>query len=154
MTFCFLCEARGAVSFLARAARVSELFSGRPCRCVISVERRNNVRYQLKANAVFTWKGAGSEFFRCEGFTRDLSITGAFILAPSQPPPDIVAELDIFLPPTHGEVPTTRIKAECRVMRIEPGSVTRGFAVSCSGFKFWPVYESKIHALSRTGQFV
>jgi PilZ domain len=105
-------------------------------------ERRKNVRYQVSANAVFSWKGAGHARLRAEGVTRDISPLGAFIRATSCPPVDAEIQVDIFVffPAVRGADPSIRIRAEAQVLRVDYSAdrSINGFSVSCSRFRFWP----------------
>ena len=106
------------------------------------MERRKNVRYQLSANAVFTWKGAGRASLRAEGLTRDIGPLGAFIISSSCPPVASAVQVDIFifLSGSRSAVPTIRIRAEAEVIRIDytESRAISGFCVSCARFRFWP----------------
>jgi hypothetical protein len=106
------------------------------------MDRRRYVRYQLSANAVFTWKGSGRAYLHAEGFTRDISPLGAFILSSSCPPVASAVQLDLFIFSSAkvGGPPSLRIRAEARVLRIEytERGTIQGFSVSCSRLRFWP----------------
>jgi len=106
------------------------------------MERRKNVRYQLSANAVFTWKGAGRASLRAEGLTRDIGPLGAFITCSSCPPVATAVQVDIFifLSGSQSAVPSLRIRAEAEVVRIDytETHAISGFCVSCARFRFWP----------------
>src|ERR1700686_1927654 len=106
------------------------------------MERRQNIRYQLSANAVFTWKGAGHARLRAEGLTRDIGSQGAVIFASSSPPLDATVQVDIFLflSTTQVSVPRLRIRAKAQVLRIDYEGDQRmsGFAISYSHPRFWP----------------
>ncbi len=103
------------------------------------MERRTNTRYRLGARAVFSWEGAEKNLLQGEGVTRDISLSGAFILSLTCPPAEAVVQVELFLPPFHGTVATARIKAKARVLRVEQapeGEQQSGFAVDSPGFKF------------------
>jgi hypothetical protein len=100
-------------------------------------EHRKQIRYQLSARAVFSWEGLGLERFRGEGVTRDISESGAFIVATPCPPARASVRVELFLPPLNGKVATMRIRAEMLVIRFEqvpPGDQQSGFAVKGPGF--------------------
>ncbi len=52
--------------------------------------------------------------------TRDICLSGAFLLSPTSPPAEATIQLDIFLPPLHNGAPRVRIQAEAQVVRVEP----------------------------------
>ena len=106
------------------------------------MERRGGVRYLLGARALFAWEGPEQIALRGEGLTRDVSLGGAFIFSLTCPPVGATVEMDLFLPPVHGTVPTARLGGQARVLRVER-AVTRkeqsGFAVASEGFGFLPL---------------
>ena len=112
------------------------------CGIVVLMERRTNIRYQMNANAIFTWKGPGRARLRAEGMTHDISPQGAFIFASSYPPVDTTILVDIFffLSTSPASAPQLRIRAEARVLRIDHKGDQRmnGFAIGNSHFRFWP----------------
>lgn len=116
------------------------------------MERRTNTRYRLSARAVFSWEGSEHKRFQGEGITRDLSLSGAFILTLTCPPVHSVVQVEFFLPPFHGTVATARIKADARVLRVEQattGEQQSGFAVNSPGFGFPSVRELASESGSR-----
>lgn len=107
-----------------------------------ATERRTRVRYQLSANAVFTWKGAGHARLRAEGVTRDINPLGGFIRTRSCPPVAAVIQVDIFLffPAVRGAEPSIRIRTQAQVVRVDYDAdhCISGFSFSCSRFRLWP----------------
>lgn len=105
-------------------------------------EHRESVRYPLSARAVFSWQDSEQNKLRGEGLTRDVGLAGAFIFSLTCPPVGATVEVDLFLPPVHGAVPTVRLKARAQVRRVDR-AVTReeqnGFAVASEGFGFLPL---------------
>lgn len=106
------------------------------------MERRKYTRYPLQANAVFTWKGAGRNYLRAEGLTRDIGPLGTFITSSTCPTVDCVVRIDIFIFVSSGQgaAPSLRIRTEGRVLRIDYAETrtVSGFSVSCTRFRFWP----------------
>lgn len=99
------------------------------------MELRNRVRYRLSADAVFAWEGAQQAKFLGEGFTRDISLTGAFIFTLTCPPVGATVQLDVFLHTATGSArKTVRIKTEATVIRIEHSAATEGFAAVSRDF--------------------
>ena len=98
---------------------------------------RRAVRYGLHAPAKFSWEGPHRSLLHGEGLSRDVSVAGAFILAPTCPPVGTTLQLEISLPPFYGSTPTVRLKGKARVLRIEraaEGKAQSGFAVVSRGF--------------------
>jgi hypothetical protein len=103
------------------------------------MERRANTRYRLGARAVFSWEGPDQKRFQGEGVTRDISLSGTFILTLSCPPAQALVHVGLFLPPFLGTVATARIKADARVLRVEHATTDEqqsGFAIDSPGFSF------------------
>jgi len=106
------------------------------------IEHREGARYPLSARAVFSWEDPGQNKLRGEGLTRDVGLVGAFIFSLTCPPVGATVEVDLFLPPVHGTVPTARLRGQGRVLRVER-AITReeqgGFALASEGFGFLPL---------------
>ncbi|MBI3668280.1 MAG: PilZ domain-containing protein [Acidobacteria bacterium] len=86
---------------------------------------------------LFSWEGAQRRRLQAEGVTRDISVKGAFILAPTCPPVEATVQVEIFLPSLQGSGQPARIKAESRVLRVEHaagGNGQSGFAIFSEGF--------------------
>jgi hypothetical protein len=99
------------------------------------------LRYRLGASVLFTWEGAQQNRLQAEGITRDISVQGAFILAPTCPPVEATVQVEVFLPSLQAAAPAVRIKAESRVLRVEhiEGDHGRiGFAILSEGFALCP----------------
>ncbi len=124
--------------FLRRSVQLCTLDS-RP-----TMELRGAVRYRLGAPAVFFWEGAHGNRLQGEGVTRDISLSGAFLVSATSPPAKATIQIEIILPPLHNGAPRVRIQAEAQVVRVEPSSPNRGecgFAVvSVTGFNLAPLY--------------
>lgn len=92
---------------------------------------RKAIRFPLEALTVFWWSDSGV-VKRSEGRTRDLSETGAFVLANSCPPEGIQLGFKVFLPALSGFERKTRLEADGCVLRVEqtPGrQACDGFAI-------------------------
>ena len=101
------------------------------------MEHRGVLRFRLGASVLFSWGGANRRRLRAEGVTRDISVQGAFILAPTCPPVRANVLVEVFLPPLQGSGRPVRIRAESRVLRVEhaeAGNGHSGFAVLSGGF--------------------
>jgi len=92
---------------------------------------RKAIRFPLKALTVFWWLDSGV-VKRSEGRTRDISETGAFVLAGTCPPQGIQIGFKVFLPALPGFERKTRVEADGHVLRVErtPGREEyNGFAI-------------------------
>jgi PilZ domain-containing protein len=97
---------------------------------VVGMELRQRVRYSLRANAVFSWEGAKRTRLLGEGVTRDISLTGAFILTLTSPPVGTAIRLEVFLLPLESGARSVRMKTEATVLRVEHANGGEGFAVA------------------------
>ncbi len=105
-------------------------------------EHRETVRYPVGARALFSWEGPERNRLRGEGLTRDVSLAGAFIFSLTCPPVGATLEVDLFLPPVHGSVPTAGLRGEARVIRVERAATREergGFAVASDDFWALPL---------------
>jgi hypothetical protein len=95
---------------------------------------RKNVRYQLQALTVFRWTDrTEGGVYRAEGRTRDISTSGAFILAPACPPVGVPVKLHMVLATIPNSSHSLRLSAQGRVVRSEQPTTESsigGFAVS------------------------
>jgi hypothetical protein len=79
------------------------------------MDLRRSKRYRLRAFVKFAWENAEGSTVRGEGYTRDISLDGVFVLTGDQLPPESLVKLEVSLPPlrkdnsgaclrTHGQV--------------------------------------------------
>jgi hypothetical protein len=112
-----------------------------------AVEMRKENRYRLDAPAHFTWgNGQQPQRVRGEGVTRDISLLGAFILAPSCPPVGSSIRLEIVLPSQTGMKPPIRFRGGARVVRVErvsDGRKENGFAIVSKDCSEWRLARSR-----------
>ncbi len=90
----------------------------------------------MNAPVIFRWKGPDSERFQGEGVTRDMSITGAFILSATCPPPNAAVKMEVLLPLSDG-VSKAQMKADMTVLRVDhdlAGNKRSGFSAVGKGF--------------------
>ena len=106
------------------------------------VEKRRETRYNLGAPVSFTWKDHKGAFHRGDGFTRDISVSGFFILTDTPPPTEAPVQTEIIFPSLEGDS-TLHLRSEGRVLRVELQS---GDHARC-GF----AAESKTFALRSSG---
>jgi hypothetical protein len=95
------------------------------------LQQRTSVRYRLRVPVICNWTGPGGRL-RCDGFTRDISTQGVFVLCSTPPALGTAVVIELVFPPleaTSGVGP--RLKAVGRVVRVEGsnGTVT-GFATA------------------------
>lgn len=93
------------------------------------MELRKGIRYRLTAAAVFAWEGP-QRLLLAEGVTRDISLTGAFILTLNSPPVGTAIHLDVMLLPLQGGARSVSMKTEATVIRVEHANGGEGFAVA------------------------
>jgi hypothetical protein len=96
-----------------------------------SEARRRFQRFPLQVPAVFFWKGPRGSLQRSEGYTRDISASGVFIMAENCPPEDSSIRFEVKLPALDASGPPVRIRAAGQVVRTDAqtGRMTKGFAV-------------------------
>jgi hypothetical protein len=105
---------------------------------VQKVEARASVRYRFGVPARFWWAGQAGARLQGEGVTRDISVSGAYILTATYPPADVVVQLEIVLTPPDTTGHSVKIATEGQVLRIEhsaEGKARGGFAVASKGFE-------------------
>jgi hypothetical protein len=88
--------------------------------------RRQTPRFDLRCPAIFRWRVLDVSH-EGGGFTRDLGVGGAFIIAPVCPPETAELEVEILLPALDGGAQTLTLRAAALAVRVEDGI---GFAVT------------------------
>jgi len=99
----------------------------------IAPDLRGTVRYSLHAKVVFTWRDGHGRSREAQGYTRNISQRGAYVIAPACPSQGERVTLNFYLPALAGETRELRIDAVGRVLRVEPVGEPEagiGFAVS------------------------
>jgi hypothetical protein len=106
-----------------------------------AIELRKTNRYRLSASVRFGWASHDGLPQYGEGSTRDINISGVYVLSDALPPLGSLIQLDILLPNLKGTAPGMRLYGEGRVFRCEPrgakdtGATENGFAASV---QFYP----------------
>jgi hypothetical protein len=101
------------------------------------VEVRASVRYWFGVPATFWWVGPSGGRLCGEGITRDISVTGAYILTAVSLPANMALHLEVMLTAPDGVGNSVKLAAEGRVVRIEhprKEGERGGFAISGTGF--------------------
>lgn len=96
-------------------------------------EMRATVRYSLRAKVVFTWCDSQGTAREEQGYTRNISQRGAYVIAARSPGKGDRVMLSFFLPALAGESRELRIDAAGKVLRVETATereAPMGFAVS------------------------
>jgi hypothetical protein len=104
-----------------------------PCGCwrrEVVVELRKSSRFRLQLGVTFRWQDTTGEDFLGTGDTRDISAAGMFILSHACPPRNAQLSCEVIVPRSRS-AGSLQIKTEGKVIRVEPGDLSRlsGFAV-------------------------
>jgi hypothetical protein len=97
------------------------------------MERRDNLRFRLRAEVVFSWESSQGKRFQGEGYTRDLSVGGAYLYTSTCPPLHSRIQVDVMLPRVQLNAPAVVIRAPAGVVRLEhnvESTSPSGFAVA------------------------
>ena len=100
-------------------------------------ERRKHHHYRMGFPVIFSWQDARQAPHEGVGLTRDVSLTGGFVLTVKPPPLQAKIRLEMFFPPVVGAAGPLRFHGDGRVVRveaIEQGGFPAGFAVSGKPF--------------------
>ena len=106
-----------------------------------AIEMRKSARYCLMTRASFMWALQCGQSLSGEGITRDINISGVYIMADGLPPVGALIQMDIFLPNLTDSGSGMHLYGEGVVLRAEPRGA-RGDDSSESGFaasvQFYP----------------
>jgi hypothetical protein len=94
------------------------------------------MRYPVEARVSFSWSDGDGNKCHGEGTSRDISETGAFVLAPACPPLGAKVELKVSFVALPNPTRTLHMELEGRVLRVEQtpeGQGDTGFAVLTQG---------------------
>lgn len=93
---------------------------------------RQSKRYRLRAPVTFSWEHSDGSAVRGEGYTRDISPSGVFVLTSDRLPSDAVVKLEVNLPSLRGEGIGACLRTHGHVVRSEE----LGFAAAADmGFR-------------------
>ncbi len=90
----------------------------------------------MLAPVIFHWKGPDGKSFQGQGYTRDISVEGLFILTATCPPVNAVTNVKVILPLTDNSS-KAQMKSETKVLRVEhdiEGNARSGFSAVGNGF--------------------
>jgi hypothetical protein len=110
----------------------------------LTLELRQAIRYRLQAPVVFSWESPRHDTFKGDGFTRDISTMGAYVVSVSSPPVGALINVEVICVPSSGEN-GLRLSAPGRVVRTEYDREKEqsGFAFVADGFVACSELESK-----------
>jgi hypothetical protein len=98
----------------------------------LHVDLRKNKRYRLKAAVTFSWEHSNGSTIRGEGYTRDISPNGVFVLTGNRLPSGTAVTLEVSLPPLREKHSGASLRTHGHVIRSED----KGFAaVADMGFR-------------------
>lgn len=101
------------------------------------VERRSQIRFNLRAPVHFSWRDRDGALHHGEGFTRDICSRGVYVCAEWRPPADVDIHVDISLPSLRDANGTVLISGKAKIVRVEapvPDENFGGFVVESRSF--------------------
>lgn len=102
------------------------------CEFENNLERREQIRFSLRALVKFEWFDGGGTRHLKQGFTRDISSKGMFIFSDSLPPTKVDLQIEVFFGGIAGAGANLELRVRALVLRaestMESGS-RNGFAV-------------------------
>jgi hypothetical protein len=84
-----------------------------------TLEQRHSKRYRLKASVTFSWEHSDGSTMRGEGYTRDISPTGVYVLTSDRLPSGAVLKLEVALPSLRGQRTGAYLRTHGQVVRSE-----------------------------------
>lgn len=103
-------------------------------------DRRIAERFPLNIPVIFRWTVRNGVRRRANGFARDISRAGVFVLTKNSPPVGARIRLDLFLPPLGEHAAGMRVEGQGRVVRVEASPLvagTSGFAAKHMKLLLW-----------------
>lgn len=83
------------------------------------MDLRQNKRYQLKAFVTFSWEHSDGGRIQGEGYTRDISPAGVFVLTSDPLPQGTTVKLEVILPSLREKQSGASLRTQGRVVRSE-----------------------------------
>ena len=102
------------------------------------MERREHVRFTLRAPVEFLWKDTNGVEHKGGGFARNISSQGVYVDAALQPPTGSEIHIDIFFSPVLGRESNVQMSGEAKVIRVDPTLIDErsgGFVAVSSSFR-------------------
>ena len=111
------------------------------------MELRQNKRYRLRASVAFSWANTDGKTMRGEGYTRDISPAGVYVLTSDRLPLSTAVKLEVTLPSLNEKRNGASLRTQGRVVRSEE----MGFAVAADiGFRMqFPEGSSSAESLAK-----
>jgi hypothetical protein len=93
------------------------------------VEHNRAVRFKLRAPVIFRWRDQSGRRKERVGYTRDISISGAFVICSTPPPLGTAVQLEIHLPPLERDtLQHLNLEVKGKVVRVMGTNQMSGFA--------------------------
>jgi hypothetical protein len=121
------------------------------------LENRKNHRYQVDAQALYSWEDSQHNRLHGRGVTLDMSVLGAFILTAAGPPIKTQVQVEIFLidvPRPKSIIRFTGVANVLRIKHFSRGAWQTGFAVVNEGFTRWNMTVNSALGCKSPPQFV
>ena len=83
------------------------------------MDQRQSKRYRLKTSVKFSWENALGDTIRSEGFTRDISPSGVFVLTSDRLPLGTTVKMEVVLPTPSEERSGALLRTRGHVVRSE-----------------------------------
>jgi PilZ domain len=83
------------------------------------LDLRQSKRYRLNASVTFSWQRPDGSTVRGEGYTRDISPCGVFVLTGDRLPSGAALDLEVALPSLRGQRTGARLRTHGHVVRSE-----------------------------------
>ena len=96
------------------------------------LERREQIRFGLRALVKFVWVDGEGTRHQEQGFTRDISSRGMFIFSDSLPPTKVDLQAEVFFGCVAGADANLELRVKALVLRVESALTSgsyNGFAV-------------------------
>ena len=113
------------------------------------MDKRKATRYPVKCPTTLCWTNGDQEKKASQSVTRDISLSGVFILDPASPPLGTRVQLSISVPNLAGTSHGLRVTATGEIIRVDhiDSNTTSGFAAAVE-FDLGPATESYSPALT------